>query len=402
MTYSSIGIYSLIIHLIINYDILKNSSDADKKPEYKTFRRLLLSITAFYISDILWGILYEMNLTVYTHIDTDIYFVFMGLTIFLWTRYVVAYLNVQNRFSRLIICIGYIYLIANAIAIVANLFTPLFFFFDEAGVYHAGKARYALLCLQIILYFLASIYTLFVNIRTEGKVRLRYRSIGFFSLFMAVLIVLQVMFALQPLYSTGLTIGICLLHKYVLEDEKEEQRQELEKLIEKEKEQKKEISSAKQIINTDYLTSVDSKYSFIEAEAKINKRIDKKAIKEFSIIIFDLNDLKQINDEKGHKEGDECLKNAAALISKQFSNSKIFRIGGDEFLAILEGRDYKNRNGLLAAFESKMENNQRKGDIVISTGMSDYIYGEDKSIQPVFNRADRKMYERKHYLKTIS
>ena len=219
---------------------------------------------------------------------------------------------------------------------------------------------------------------------------------------MTFLIAVQVKYPLQPVYSVGCLIGTCLLHTFVLEDEKEEHRQELEKLLKQEKKHKKELGTAKFKAYTDSLTGVSNKHAYVEAEAKINRQISSKKIKEFAIVVFDLNGLKEINDTKGHDEGDRYLKTAVELICIQFKNSKIFRIGGDEFIAILEGEDYKNRKGLLSAFERRMENNQRKGLIVIATGMEDFNPERDKNSHSVFDRADKKMYERKKFLKNLS
>ena len=67
----------------------------------------------------------------------------------------------------------------------------------------------------------------------------------------------------------------------------------------------------------------------------------------FAVCFFDCNDLKIINDRYGHDKGDIYLKGACATICQVFSHSPVFRIGGDEFAAILRNREYERREELL-------------------------------------------------------
>ena len=64
-------------------------------------------------------------------------------------------------------------------------------------------------------------------------------------------------------------------------------------------------------------------------------------------MVCDINNLKAVNDLYGHKEGDECIRNACVKICRVFSHSPVFRTGGDEFIIILSGEDYYQRNDLL-------------------------------------------------------
>ena len=99
--------------------------------------------------------------------------------------------------------------------------------------------------------------------------------------------------------------------------------------------------------------------------------------------------------------GDQYIKTAAAIISEQFKHSPVYRIGGDEFVAILRDKDYKNHIEILKSFNAKMEENVKTGDIVISCGFSEFIPHQDKSLLRIFERADKHMYERKKLLKEL-
>ena len=151
----------------------------------------------------------------------------------------------------------------------------------------------------------------------------------------------------------------------------------------------------------DPLTGVKSKQSYAEQEKKMNRMIADGSLREFAVVACDLNNLKITNDTKGHKAGDELLQSASRLICEYFDHSPVFRTGGDEFEVILEGKDYENRHMILSSVNKTVEQNLIEGKVVVALGMSDYIPGEDKTLQDVFMRADEIMYRRKKDLKRM-
>ena len=102
---------------------------------------------------------------------------------------------------------------------------------------------------------------------------------------------------------------------------------------------------AMDLANKDALTGVKNKRAYVQAETEMDQEIDKKA--PFSMVVCDLNGLKQVNDTQGHKAGDEFIRNACKVICDVFDHSPVFRIGGDEFAVILKGRDYERREELI-------------------------------------------------------
>ena len=197
-------------------------------------------------------------------------------------------------------------------------------------------------------------------------------------------------------------IGITFIsHTSVLEGEKNEYRKKLEETLLRELEQKQELGSARRLAYTDPLTGVKSKRAYLEAIERIDKGVSDGSIDEFGVIVFDLNGLKTVNDTLGHEEGDRYIKEGSAIICGTFCHSPVFRIGGDEFVVILEGTDYLKRDILIAEFEELIEENQRSGKVVVSSGIDEFDLSCDTSFSSVFERADKKMYERKCYLKTL-
>lgn len=120
----------------------------------------------------------------------------------------------------------------------------------------------------------------------------------------------------------------------------------------------------------------------------------------FAVCFFDCNDLKVINDNYGHDKGDLYLKGACAIICQVFSHSPVFRIGGDEFAAILRNREYERRDELVEQFDQccydlcavSKEPWER---IHVARGMAVYDPKQDQSVEDVVRRADSLMYENK-------
>ena len=99
----------------------------------------------------------------------------------------------------------------------------------------------------------------------------------------------------------------------------------------------------------------DSKSAYSEASNEIQRSIANGEKTEFAIIVFDVNDLKKVNDFYGHDAGDRHILSAKKLICDVFKHSPVYRIGGDEFTVILTGTDYENGIELLQAFDRQVK-----------------------------------------------
>ena len=241
MMYSIIGILASVILLIINWDVLWNHGEKSFTRTQQSYRAFLWAILCYYVTDALWGFLDADRLTALQFVDTALYFAAMAAALLLWTRYVVLYLEKENAFSRLLSRAGLIFFILQWAAVVINFFAPVLFWFDESGGYHAGVARYATLSLQIVMFLLTAAYTLFLTRKLEGTVRRRHMTIGLFGIAMVILIALQVAYPLLPFYAIGFMLGSCVLHSFVVEDEKNEYQLELEQSLERERKQSQEL-----------------------------------------------------------------------------------------------------------------------------------------------------------------
>ena len=383
MFYASFGLLAMVIHVIINFRVMKRPKKAEE-PVWNRYRLFLHGVMLYYLSDILWGILYESKIVMLAYADTVLYFISMALSLLLWMRFLVAFLDQKNVFSKILNYAGWTIFLFGVITIIINFFEPIMFDFEKTGEYLPGKARYLNLFIQMILFGLMSVYTLILTIKAKGEDRLHHAAVAVSGLFMTVFIILQAKEPLLPYYSIGCLIATCIIHSFV------------------EMDHERELGSMKKIAYKDPLTNIKNVNAYTEAKTVYEEKIRNKTINELGIMIFDLNDLKKVNDSEGHEAGDRYLKEAAKLICDVLKHSPVYRIGGDEFVALLEGEDYDNRNAHVDTFVRIAKYNSDNGGPVVSCGMDIYDPEKDGGFDVVFYRADSKMYECKKLLKSGS
>ena len=225
MYYSSFGILAVIHHIIINHDILKNAkNEPSSGPRYR-YRQFLNSILVFYIADLLWGFFEEAKIRVLVYADTVVFFATMALSILLWTRYVVAYIDKKGIKSKSLLGAGWGIFIFVISHLIINFFNPTIFTVTEEVEYVPETGRYFLLAAQFFMFVLITVYSFFVSIRSQGRDKVHYKAVCLSGGVMAVFIVLQSFDAFAPFYTIGCFIANCIIHVFVEEDEKQEQEQ---------------------------------------------------------------------------------------------------------------------------------------------------------------------------------
>ena len=384
MPYSVFVGVALAIHIFTNIDMFIKK---DNVVAIKQFRLFLISIALFYTTDLLWGIFDESKLRTPLYVDSVIYFIMMGATIFFWTGFVIRYLEGNKLFSNILKWVGIVFFASELILITTNIFLPIMFTVDENCVYKNYVARDVMLYAQIAMYSLITIYSFIYTFRSKTKKYRRYIAISLFSIVMITCIAIQLGDPYIPFYSIGCLVGICILDTFALSDTKERF--------------KTAYQETSVIAYIDPLTGVKSRHACVEEEIRIDRLISTHEMDDFVIIVFDLNGLKHINDTLGHEQGDNYIIESVNIIASCFPKDAIYRYGGDEFIVILEGNEIGNRQKYHAEFTKIIDANIGTDKPVIASGMSKYREDVDNTFKAVFYRADKMMYARKEHLKEM-
>ena len=115
-----------------------------------------------------------------------------------------------------------------------------------------------------------------------------------------------------------------------------------------------------------------------------------------TILAMDLDRFKSINDTKGHDAGDMVLRGVGEFLGKRFRRiDKVFRTGGEEFLALLHGTDLDNGNNIAEELRIRIETQSfaPAQQITVSIGVAVYQPGEDW--KEWMKRADQNLYRAK-------
>lgn len=162
-----------------------------------------------------------------------------------------------------------------------------------------------------------------------------------------------------------------------------------------------------QLAYRDGLTGVGNRTAFQERLEELEGK--KQELPGIAIVMFDVNDLKYVNDNLGHQRGDELIVGSADIIKNAMESEEgvVFRIGGDEFAGIFDGEDVTGRcEKAIARFKQAMDgHNAVKNQplrISIASGYAVYDKSqEDEKLMDVYQQADVRMYENKKEIKSV-
>ncbi|MCD9573052.1 sensor domain-containing diguanylate cyclase [Pseudomonas protegens] len=157
--------------------------------------------------------------------------------------------------------------------------------------------------------------------------------------------------------------------------------------------------AAVQMASMDELTLLSNRRGF-EALARHALGVCKRLEKPATLLFFDLNDFKQINDTYGHAEGDGALKTFADVLRIAFRESDVIgRLGGDEFVALLTAADHVETSAIMARLREILDERnatlKRGYDIRFSVGQIEYDAERHPDIEALLADADKAMYLQK-------
>jgi diguanylate cyclase (GGDEF)-like protein len=150
----------------------------------------------------------------------------------------------------------------------------------------------------------------------------------------------------------------------------------------------------------DILTKGSNRAAFErDTESIINTGIKKS----FRLVSADLNNLKLINDQYGHLEGDHAIVSCYNSLKNAVNDEVLcYRMGGDEFICIINETEYKYYHDFVGKVEQLIHNiNINKPyDIQMAMGTGIYTHNENETFEELMHKVDLQMYENKRFKKT--
>ena len=226
--YSVIAFLAILIHLIINYDMLpfhgRRMSHIRCAHEYRGF---LAGIFYLYITDALWGVFAGLGWTKALYFDTMSFFIATAVSILMMCHFIITYLGASGWRSRVLAWFGYVLLSLYVLMLFVNVFKPCLFYFDAEGRYVTGSLRDFMYYPLVAASVLMAINVFVKAFGSQDTMRRRYIVVALFCLTMGGGILLQILWTLWPFYALGCLISNCFIHVFLIEDERSELQQDI-------------------------------------------------------------------------------------------------------------------------------------------------------------------------------
>ena len=204
-----------------------------------------------------------------------------------------------------------------------------------------------------------------------------------------------ILFSLALAYSIRILQHEKLVIIYQSNIELDEKVKERTKELEQSKEQLKELA------NRDPMTNLYNRRFLYEISNELI-RVAKRESSPLSIIVFDIDKFKSINDSYGHSVGDEVIKIFAKLLQQTRECDVAARVGGEEFILLLPNTDKKGAYEIASQIREEIEKHKvqlessRSFYFTVSGGVSTLLLEKDNDIDQVLNRADKALYNAKN------
>ena len=178
-----------------------------------------------------------------------------------------------------------------------------------------------------------------------------------------------------------------------------EEKKLVGKISERTRELEKTQDELKLLAMTDPLTGISNRRHFMSQISKEFER-SKRYDEPFSIIVFDIDNFKEINDTYGHEAGDEVLRSFTRhCLTKLRSIDQFARFGGDEFIALLvQTGQYKAKEiakRLIATIDG-LDIQVEKGSINFTVSIGLTTTDNFSSVEDLIKRADEALYAAKN------
>jgi diguanylate cyclase (GGDEF)-like protein len=145
----------------------------------------------------------------------------------------------------------------------------------------------------------------------------------------------------------------------------------------------------------DFQTGLYNYKAVFELGEREAEKLKKGEIKNLWVVFIDLDNFKEVNDNFGHRKGDEILKEFASFLKESFRDYDIVgRVGGDEFVIVLTNIDRDALKKRLLSFKREVKERFKEFNISTSIGVSNSLYDGD-DFDRLVTIADGRMYDAK-------
>ncbi|MBQ7160032.1 MAG: diguanylate cyclase [Treponema sp.] len=165
---------------------------------------------------------------------------------------------------------------------------------------------------------------------------------------------------------------------------------------------KKTLRSLPEFMYQDSVTGLRNNAAYKRIINFLEERIKKEQNLEFSVVLFEVNELEETNKNYEQDVSNQMLIHASKLICSIFVHSPVFRIGDATFVAILEHSDYENEKMLLEQLDGETVTfpySDKVFAVTLTRGISKYDAHTDTSYSDVYKRAEEAMLENKKVMK---
>lgn len=161
-------------------------------------------------------------------------------------------------------------------------------------------------------------------------------------------------------------------------------------------ENKKIQKQLQELAQTDRLTGIKNRLKLEEVLAYEIERAFRYAENKLSLILFDVDRFKEVNDNYGHDIGDEVLKEVSKVVSNNIRKSDIFgRWGGEEFLLILPNTNLEQARKLAQKLKRIIEKSKMPKEFTITASFGVSEFKEGDNMDALLKRADNRLYDAK-------
>lgn len=369
------------ILLIMNRSLDKNFKDQIDRP----FLNLLVLYVLYCLIDGLWGICDSRSPIISQFFFNAVTYGFhslCALSAFFWFGYMMSYMGISGKKRTILNIARFILILCQFLMIGSNIFTHEGFYFNEKLNYETGYLRSYMYLAQFIYYaIILGLSGIELLASKDKQSKRKIKHVILFSLVPLFFGILQFLYYNVAMYSIGFAITAFILYAFNIINIREKNL--------KEKAEKSKIDSL-----YDSLTGLYNRRAFESDKSKLN---DLNGEEYITVFLMDLNELKKTNDDQGHEAGDELIVGASQCIKQTFgSYGTIYRIGGDEFAAILYVHPEKIKE-LTDDFDNVLLKWKGKNisEIHISYGYANKMEIPSNNITKLLQVADERMYKSK-------